>query len=203
MPTYGSGKGGDPMMNKVWLGLIIAGVVAAACGGRMADVSVGIMDSASAAVELFIGLMGVLALWTGVMRVAEKCGMVHKLAGFIRPVLKVVFPDVPENHPAMGAMIMNIAANMLGLGNAATPLGINAMKELQKLNPRPARATNAMCTFLVINTSSVQIIPATVIGLRAAAGSVNPTEIVGTAFIATTVSTAVGVLSAKILQRLY
>lgn len=189
------------MMNKVWLGLIIAGVVVAAFGGRMDEVSVGIMNSVSSAVELFIGLMGIMALWTGVMRVAEKSGLVRQLSKVIRPALKLVFADVPKDHPAMGAMIMNIAANMLGLGNAATPLGVNAMKELQRLNPQPTKATNAMCTFLVINTSSVQLIPATVIGIRAAAGSINPTEIVGTALVATTVSTMVGILSVKILQR--
>ncbi len=190
-------------MNKVWLALIVSGVIIAAFGGRMGEVSTGIMGSASSAVELFIGLIGVMALWTGVMRVAEKSGLVCALSNAIRPVLKLVFPDIPEKHPAMGAVVMNMAANMFGLGNAATPLGINAMKELQKLNPRPTKATNAMCTFLVLNTSSVQLIPATVIGLRAATGSANPTEIVGTALIATTISTFTGILSVKILQRLY
>ena len=183
--------------------MIVSGIAVAAARGSMGDVSAGIMTGASSSVELFLGLMGIMALWTGVMRVAEKSGLVEALSRVIRPVLVLIFPDVPKNHPAMGAMVMNLAANMLGLGNAATPIGINAMKELQKLNPRPSRATNAMCTFLVLNTSSVQIIPATVIGLRAAAGSSNPTEIVGTALLATTISTLAGLIAVKTLQRLY
>jgi len=183
--------------------LIISGIAVAAARGSMGDVSAGIMAGASSSVELFLGLMGIMALWTGVMRVAERAGLVETLSRVIRPVLVPIFPGVPKNHPAMGAVVMNLAANMLGLGNAATPIGINAMKELQKLNPRPSRATNAMCTFLVLNTSSVQVIPATVIGLRAAAGSSNPTEIVGTALLATTISTLAGLLAVKTLERLY
>lgn len=190
------------MINKVWLFLIVTGVVVAALRGTMGSVSVGIMASVSSSVELFIGLMGVMALWTGVMRVAEESGLMNMLSRTIRPVMSLLFPEVPKDHPAMGAMVTNMVANMLGLGNAATPIGINAMKELQKLNPRPSRATNAMCTFLVLNTSSVQLIPTTVIGLRGAAGSLNPTGIIGTAILATTVSTLVGIVVVKMLQRL-
>ncbi len=191
------------MINSVWLFLIVSGIAVAAARGSMGDVSAGIMAGASSSVELFLGLMGIMALWTGVMRVAERSGLVETLSRAIRPVLVPIFPGVPKNHPAMGAVVMNLAANMLGLGNAATPIGINAMKELQKLNPRPSRATNAMCTFLVLNTSSVQVIPATVIGLRASAGSSNPTEIVGTALLATTISTLAGLLAVKTFERLY
>lgn len=191
------------MINSVWLFLIISGIAVAAARGSMGDVSAGIMAGSSSSVELFLGLMGIMALWTGVMRVAERSGLVETLSRVIRPVLVPIFPGVPKNHPAMGAVVMNLAANMLGLGNAATPIGINAMKELQKLNPRPSRATNAMCTFLVLNTSSVQVIPATVIGLRASAGSSNPTEIVGTALLATTISTLAGLLAVKTFERLY
>ncbi len=190
------------MINTVWLFLIVTGVVVAALSGTMGDVSVGIMVSVSSAVELFIGLMGIMALWTGVMRIAEKSGLMDALSRGIRPVMGLLFPEVPKNHPAMGAMVTNIAANMLGLGNAATPIGINAMKELQRLNPSPSRATNAMCTFLVLNTSSVQLIPTTIIGLRGAAGSMNPTGIIGTAFLATAASTLAGIIAVKILQRL-
>ncbi len=191
------------MINSVWLFLIISGIAVAAARGSMGDVSAGIMAGSSSSVELFLGLMGIMALWTGVMRVAERSGLVETLSRVIRPVLVPIFPGVPKNHPAMGAVVMNLAANMLGLGNAATPIGINAMKELQKLNPKPSKATDAMCTFLVLNTSSVQVIPATVIGLRAAAGSSNPTEIVGTALLATTISTLAGLLAVKTLERLY
>jgi spore maturation protein A len=196
-------EGRIAVINSVWLFLVVSGFAVAAVCGRMGDVSAGIMSSAASSVEVFLGLMGIMALWTGVMKVAEKSGLVEALSRVIRPVLGFLFPEVPKNHPAMGAMVMNLAANMLGLGNAATPIGINAMRELQKLNPRQARATNAMCTFLVLNTSSVQLIPATVIGLRAAAGSSDPTEIVGTALLATTISTLAGLLAVKTLQRLY
>lgn len=191
------------MINKIWLFLIVSGVLVSVIKGTTEQLSAGIVENVSSSVEVIMGLVGVMALWTGIMRVAEEAGLVKKISEGIRPLLKVIFPEVPPNHPAMGAMVMNITANMLGLGNAATPLGINAMKELQRLNPHPPIATNAMCTFLVINTSSVQLVPATVIGLRAATGSANPSEIVGTALIATTVSTLVGITCAKVLQRFY
>ncbi len=191
------------MINVVWLVLIVAGIIVSVITGRVEEVTAGMMNSVSYSVELVIGLVGMMALWVGVMRVAEESGLVRRISLVIRPVLSRIFPEIPPRHPAMGAMVMNITANMLGLGNAATPLGINAMRELQHLNPCPRTATNAMCTFLVINTSSVQLVPATVIGLRAAAGSANPTEIVGTALIATACSTLAGLAAVKILQRFY
>jgi spore maturation protein A len=191
------------VINTVWVLMIALGVLVAAFAGTIDEVTAGIMDSMSTSVELFLGLIGVMALWTGVMRVAQRSGLVESLARRIRPVLVFLFPGVPKGHPAMGAIVMNVTANMLGLGNAATPLGINAMKELQRLNDRPGTATNAMCTLLVINTSSVQLIPATVIGLRSAAGSAQPTEIIGTTLVATAVSTLVGLMAVKTLERLY
>src|SRR6266700_2326450 len=136
------------------------------------------------------------------MRVAERAGLVQRIARGLRPVMRRLFPDVPAEHPAMGSMLMNMAANMLGLGNAATPLGLRAMRDLKSLNPRPGVASNAMCTFLAINTSSVQLIPATAIAILAAAGSARPTVIVGTAFFATLCAATVAVLSAKFFERL-
>lgn len=162
----------------------------------------GILRYAKVAVELAIGLIGIMALWLGVMRIAEQSGLIGKLARVLEPVMTRLFPDVPADHPAMGAMIMNLSANMLGLANAATPLGLKAMEELNKLNKKLGTATDAMCTFLVINTSNVQLIPATVIAIRAAAGSANPTEILGPAIVATTISTVVGVLVVKALGRM-
>ncbi|MFM8459555.1 MAG: nucleoside recognition domain-containing protein, partial [Chthoniobacterales bacterium] len=147
-------------------------------------------------------LAGVMALWLGVMRLAEKSGLMHALAKLLRPLMTRLFPDVPAEHPAMGSMIMNMAANMLGLANAATPLGLRAMQDLEKLNPRPGTATNAMCTFLALNTSSVQLIPASAVAVLAAAGSVQPTAIIGTALVATLCSTAVGLISVKSLEKL-
>jgi spore maturation protein SpmA len=152
--------------------------------------------------SIALPLGAVMALWLGIMRLAEKSGAVERLSGLLRPLLTRLFPDVPADHPAMGAMVMNIAANMLGLGNAATPLGLRAMQGLESLNPRPGTATNAMCTFLAINTSSVQLIPATAVGILAAAGATHPTSIIGTALVATTCSFMTGIISVKLLQRL-
>src|SRR4029077_15652618 len=126
----------------------------------------------------------IMALWLGVMRLAEKSGLVGFLAAALRPILRGLFPGVPEKHPPSGFMVMNMAANMLGLANAATPLGLRAMQDLERLNPRPGVATNAMCTFLAINTSSIQLIPATAVAILSAAGATNPTSIIGTAFVA-------------------
>src|SRR5207248_4792528 len=154
------------------------------------------------AVTIALGLIGVMALWLGVMRLAERAGLVQKLARALRPIMRRLFPEVPAEHPAMGAMMMNMAANMLGIGNAATPLGLRAMRDLQRLNPIKDTASNAMCTFLAINTSSIQLIPANQIAMLAAAGSVRPTAIIGTAPVATTVSTVAGIVSAKLLEKL-
>lgn len=162
----------------------------------------GLIHYAKVAVELAIGLIGIMALWLGLMKVAEQAGLIAHLAKALKGLTRRLFPDVPPDHPAMGAMIMNISANMLGLGNAATPFGLKAMEELDKLNLKPGTATDAMCTFLVINTSSVQLIPATVIALRAVAGSANPTEILGPVIVATTISTVVGVMAVKGMARI-
>lgn len=189
------------MLNVIWLGLIVIAVVVGAVTGNMQAVTDGALSFAETAVELAIGLTGVMALWLGIMKIAEKSGLVSALGKFLAPVMTKLFPDVPPEHPAMGAMIMNIAANMLGLGNAATPMGIKAMKELQELNEHKTVATNAMCMFLAINTSSVTLIPATVIAIRASAGSANATEIIGPAIFATTISTTVAIISAYLLSK--
>jgi spore maturation protein A len=136
------------------------------------------------------------------MKIAEQAGLIAKLAALLKPLTTRLFPDVPPDHPAMGAMIMNISANMLGLANAATPLGLKAMEELNKLNKKLGTATDAMCTFLVINTSNVQLIAAPVMAIRAAAGSTNPTEFLGAAIVATTISTIVGITVVKLLSKL-
>ncbi len=189
------------MLNWIWLGLVLAAVVLGGLGGTLGQVTEGAFAMARTAVEIAIGLIGVMALWLGVMRLAERSGLVRILALLLRPLMRRLFPDVPPDHPAMGSMLMNIAANMLGLANAATPLGLRAMKDLERLNPHPGTATNAMCTFLAINTSSVQLIPATAIAILASAGSAAPTAVVGTAFLATVCSTAVGITAVKLLER--
>ena len=159
------------------------------------------VESAGGAVELAIGLVGVMALFLGLMKVAEAGGMLTIIARLIRPLMVRLFPDVPPDHPAMGAMILNLAANALGLGNAATPFGIRAMQELDRLNPNHGTATNSMALFLAINTSSVTLLPTGVIALRAAAGSSDPAAILPTTLFATIGSTAVAIMAAKLYQR--
>jgi spore maturation protein SpmA len=167
----------------------------------MEALSKAMIDSAAGAVELAIGLVGVMTLFLGLMKVAEAGGMLNILARLIRPLMVRLFPDVPSDHPAMGAMILNMSANALGLGNAATPFGIRAMQELDSLNPDKGTATNAMALFLAINTSSVTLLPTGVIALRAAAGSTDPAAILPTTLFATIGSTTFAIIAAKLYQR--
>ena len=190
------------MLNYIWLALVLLSVAIGGWNDRLKDVTNGAFDGARTAVTIALGLIGVMALWLGVMRLAEKAGLVQKIARGLRPVMRRLFPDVPAEHPAMGSMLMNMAANMLGLGNAATPLGLRAMRDLEALNPRPGVATNAMCTFLALNTSSVQLIPTTAIALLVAAGSTRPTAIVGTALLATLCAATVALITVKLLEKL-
>src|SRR5207302_5639730 len=190
------------VLNYIWLALVLLAVAIGGWNDRLKDVTGGALDGAKTAVTIALGLIGIMALWLGLMRLAERAGLVQRIAYGLRPLMQRLFPEVPPDHPAMGSMLMNMAANMLGLGNAATPLGLRAMRDLESLNPRPGVASNAMCTFLAINTSSVQLIPATAIAILAAAGSARPTAIVGTAFFATLCAATVAVLSAKFFERL-
>jgi spore maturation protein A len=169
---------------------------------KLKSVTQAAFDYAGIAVKISLGLIGIMALWLGVMKVGEEAGMLRMLTRVLAPVTKRLFPDVPHDHPAVGAMIMNMAANMLGLSNAATPMGLKAMEELNKLNPKAGTATNAMVTFLAINTGGLVLIPATAIAVRAAAGSVNPGIIIGTSIVGATCATVTGVVVSKILQRL-
>jgi spore maturation protein SpmA len=190
------------MLNYIWLGLIVLGALLGGFHGRMPEVVDGAIGGAQTAVTLAIGLIGVMALWLGAMRLAEKAGLIRVVARMLQPLLRRLFPDVPVHHPAMGSMVMNIAANMLGLTNAATPLGLRAMRDLEYLNHVPGTASNAMCTFLAINTSSVQLIPITAVAVLAAAGAAEPSAIIGTAFLATLCSTIAGLTAVKTLERL-
>ncbi|MBD3316554.1 MAG: spore maturation protein [Chitinivibrionales bacterium] len=186
-------------LNIIWLFMIVAATVAAAYNGRMEAISGGMFDAAKSAVTLAIGWVGAMALWLGVMKVMEHAGAMQLIARAIRPLMKRLFPDVPPDHPAMSAMILNFAANALGLGNAATPLGIKAIKELDQLNPEKGTATNAMCLFLAINTSSVTILPLGAIAIRAGAGADNPAKILVPSILATLMSTTTAILAAKLL----
>lgn len=191
------------MLNYIWFGLMAIALIVGAINGTAEAVTKGAVDSAKTAVEIAIGLVGVMTLWLGMMRVAEKAGLVAMLGRLLRPVLRWLFPDIPPDHPANGSIVLSIAANMLGLNNAATPLGIKAMEEMQTLNDQPDTATNSMVTFMAMNTAGVQLIPATMIGILAAAGSRNPTAIISASIIATFIGTIAAILASRILQRFY
>ena len=191
------------MLNYIWLGLILCAVIIGGCTDHLKELAdKGFEMGETSVMKIALPLVGIMALWLGIMRLAERSGLVALLARALRPVMHFLFPEVPAEHPAMGSMLMNIAANMLGLGNAATPLGLRAMKDLESLNPRPGVATNAMCTVLAINTASVQLIPVTAIAILAAAKSTNPSAIVGTSIMATACAATSAVMFAKFLARL-
>ncbi|MGI6486103.1 MAG: nucleoside recognition domain-containing protein [Tepidanaerobacteraceae bacterium] len=180
-------------MNYVFSFFILFGILVAAINGRIDVITGAAMTSAGNAVQRAISLIGVVSLWLGIARVAEKSGLIDMMSRVIAPVFRWLFPSIPKGHPALGCILMNLSANMLGFGNAATPFGLKAMKELQSLNDRPDTATDAMCTFLAINTSSVTLVPATIVALRASAGSNNPTDIILSILFATTCSTFVAI----------
>ena len=187
---------GDPKIspiNVVFVAFVMGAILFAGASGQMQAAADASIAAAKGAVTLAIGLIGIMSLWLGFVRILEAGGMMRQLARLVRPLMVRLFPDVPAEHPAMSAMILNISANMLGLGNAATPFGIKAMVELNRLNPLPGMATNAMCLFLAINTSSVALLPLGVMGVRAAAGSTRPFEMFVPTLIATLASTLVGV----------
>ncbi len=186
------------MLNYIWFGMIAISVLVGIITGNLDAVTDAAFDSARKAVDLAIGLIGIMALWLGIMQIAEKAGLISALAKGIRPLARWLFPDIPDGHPALGSIVLNMSANMLGLGNAATPMGLKAMKELQELNPAQDTATNAMVTFLAINTSSVQILlPATVVGLMGAASA----AIFIPVLLASTVSTVVAIVAARWLEK--
>ena len=185
------------MLNYIWFGMIFISVLVGTITGNINAVTEAAISMAKAAVEIAISLIGIMALWLGIMKIAEESGLISIIAKALRPITIRLFPDVPKDHPAIGSIVLNMAANILGLGNAATPLGLKAMEELQELNPKKDTATNAMCTFLAINTSSVQIIlPATVVALMGAESN----QIFITTILATGLSTVAAVVSVKTLE---
>ncbi len=181
--------GDSIMINLIWLLLMAGGIIYAGLNGRIEVVTSSAINAAKDAVELSINLIGVMCLWLGIMKIAESSGLIKLISYLLQPLVGLLFPSVPKNHPAMGSIIMTISANMLGLGNAVTPLGIKAMQQLQTLNPKKETATAAMCTLLALCTTGFTLVPATIIALRSAAGSVNPTEIVGSTLIVSLLAT--------------
>ncbi|MHB8926331.1 MAG: nucleoside recognition domain-containing protein [Bacillota bacterium] len=190
----------EDLLNAVWLFLLVVGVGAAAVTGRIDVVTTSVTEATKQAVELAIGFVGTMSLWLGLMRVAEKAGLIESLGKVLRPFARWLFPSLDPAGPAVGMMLMNMSANLLGLGNAATPFGLKAMAELQKLNPDGQRASEAMCTFLAVNTSAITLVPVTIIALRAALGSTSPTAIVGPCFLATVGSAIVSVTADRFFR---
>lgn len=190
------------MINAIWCFFIVVGIIVGMVTGHTQEVTDAAISYAGTGVTLSLEMIGIMALWLGLMKIAEEAGMVRGLGRLMKPIMVKLFPDVPADHPAMGSMVANMAANVFGLGNAATPLGIKAMKELQDLNPNKDEASNAMIMFLAINTSSVTLISSSVIAYRVAAGSANGPEIIAPTIVATTVSTVVAVIACKIFEKL-
>lgn len=190
------------MVNIIWLVLIVGGIVVSGLHHTMLPVTEAIVTGTEKAVEVAFGFVGIMALWLGMARIAEESGLMRGVAKVLAPIVSRLFPGIPEDHPAMGNMVMNMAANILGMGSAATPFGLKAMEELQTLNDVKDRASNNMITFLAINTASMTLVPATVVALRVAAGSKNPTVIVGPTIIATCFSMLVAIFVDRIFRHL-
>lgn len=190
------------MLYLLWFVIVLLSLLSAAINGRLPEVIASIPNSGWFAVKLGVGLLLMMSLWLSLMNIASRLGMVDWMARRLRPILTRLFPEVPPEHPAMGAIVCNIAANVFGLANAATPMGLKAMQALQQLNHDSSRASHAMCMFLAINTSSVQLIPTGAIAMLAVGGASNPTNIIFTAMLATTVSTVVGVSAALLFRKL-
>lgn len=195
--------GGGNTVNYIWPGLLAAGFIIGILTGRTEEVTKAALESAGRAVELAMGLLGIMCLWTGLMKIMEKGGLIKVIARMANPVLRPLFPGLKGKDSAMGAIVMNLAANFMGLGNAATPLGVRAMGELKKANGGKDTASDAMCMFLVLNTSAIQLIPATVIAIRSDAGSAAPSEITACIWAASMCATVAGILSVKLLSRLW
>ncbi|KAF1086486.1 Spore maturation protein A [Sporotomaculum syntrophicum] len=192
------------MVNYIWMAMMVIGVLVAAINGHVEVVTKAALEGAQVAVKTSLDLIAIITFWLGIMKLAEAAGLVQALARLVQPITRFLFPSVPKDHPAMGAIVMNLSANILGLGNAATPMGLIAMQELQKLNRGNSKeATDAMCTFLALNTSCITLIPTTIIGIRLIYGSADPTEIVGTTIFATTMGMTAAICMDRLLRYLY
>lgn len=191
------------MINVIWFILLAFGIIAGLATGQGEAVSKSIMSSADSTVQLVIKLVGMMCLWCGVMKIAEKSGLTEKLAKLLRPIIRLLFKDAGKSENATGAIVMNLTANMMGLSNAATPFGIKAMQEMDKLNNEKGTASNDMALFLVMNAACIQLIPTTIISLRAAEGSSNPGVIIIPAMVSTGVAAIVGIVLCKLLEKYF
>lgn len=191
------------MINYIWFIMIFFGILVGLLTGNGEAISKAMIGSVDSTVQFMIGLVGLMCFWCGVMKVAEKSGLTQKLSRLLKPVLKLIFKEAAKDEKALGAIVMNITANMLGLGNAATPFGIKAMQEMDRLNKEEGKASNDMALFLVLNAACIQLVPSTIISIRAATGSANPGAIIVPAIVASTIAAIAGVVSCKILQRYF
>lgn len=191
------------MLNIIWPIFIIISYIYAIFTGKVNEINNSVFESCESAVKLTITFLGTMCLWSGIMQIAKKTTLVDKLTQFLNPIMKLIFPDIPKESPIHKEISMNIVANILGLGNAATPLGLKAMKSLQKENPKKDTLTNSMAMFIIINTASIQIIPTTVIAIRSSLGSTNPTSIIIPVWVATICAAVAGIVTAKILMKKY
>lgn len=191
------------MINVIWFLILIIGMGVGLITGRGDVVSKSVVTTAGSTVEFIIKLVGIMCIWCGVMKIAERSGLTEKIAKVLKPILRLIFKDAAKDEKAMGAIIMNLTANMMGLSNAATPFGIKAMEEMDRLNPEKGTASDDMSLFLVLNAACIQLVPTTVISVRAASGSQNPGEFMIPALIASVIAAVMGVVYCKILQRYF
>lgn len=189
------------MLNYIWSGMVVISFIVAAFTGRLETITSAAMEGAGSAIEMCIGLLGVMCLWTGIAKISENSGLTGVFSRILKPITKIMFPGLKNGSRALNAIVMNMVANLLGMGNAATPLGIAAMKELDKQNEKKGIASDEMCMFVVINTASIQLIPATVIALRQLFGSQNPTEVIFPVWLCSICAVTVGVIAAKVFQK--
>lgn len=188
------------MLKYIWSFLLIIGFLFGILNGRVQETTKAIMDGATSGITISISLAGILCLWSGIMEIANKSGITLSISRITAPVIRLLYPEIPKNHPASAAIVMNMTANLLGLGNAATPLGIKAMEEMQKINKIKTICSNSMIMFLVINTSMLQLVPATIIAVRSASGAKNPSDVTVPIWIASICASAVGVILVKSLS---
>lgn len=189
------------MMNYIWGGMILLSLVISVFTGQVEETAAAAVSGAAEAVETCIALLGIMCLWTGLAKIGEKAGLVRMLAKVLRPLTRLMFPKLDKDAPALGSIVMNMVANLFGMGNAATPLGLKAMQELDVVNHHRQTASNAMCMFVVLNTASIQLIPTTVISLRQTYGSAAPAEILVPVWISSVCALTVGITAAKLLER--
>lgn len=191
------------MLNILWPIFIIISYIYAIFTGKVNEINNSVFESCESAVKLTITFLGTMCLWSGIMQIAKKTTLIDRLTNFLTPIMKILFPEIQKGNHVHKEISMNMVANILGLGNAATPLGLKAMKTLQKDNPKKDTLTNSMAMFIIINTASIQIIPTTVIAIRSSLGSTNPTQIIIPVWIATLVAAIAGITTAKILMKKY